>query len=139
MDDQSDRFRQLKQAFDEENKDANAQFIYKVEDRVTKITNFLRIMAKAAEYAKQARAWLQLENIIRYTWNVFSYDLTTPLELKDTEGWKYVVQISEASLQLMEKLKQNGGRGLRKTEYDDIDELKNQKPMLANAGKSVAF
>ena len=39
----------------------------------------------------------------------------------------------------MEKLKQNGGRGLRKTEYDDIDELKNQKPMLANAGKSVAF
>jgi hypothetical protein len=55
------------------------------------MTNFLRLMAKAAEYAKQARAWLQLENIIRYTWNAFSYDLTTPLELKDTDAWKYVV------------------------------------------------
>jgi hypothetical protein len=39
----------------------------------------------------------------------------------------------------MEKIKQNSGRGLRKTEYDDIDEIKNQKPMLANAGKTVAF
>jgi hypothetical protein len=58
MDDQSDKFKQLKQAFDEENKDANTHFIYKVEDRVTKMTNFLRIMAKAAEYAKQARGWL---------------------------------------------------------------------------------
>lgn len=58
MDDQGDKFKQLKQAFDEENKDANAHFTYKVEDRVTKMTNFLRIMAKAAEYAKQARAWL---------------------------------------------------------------------------------
>ena len=91
MDDNNDRYKLLKQAFDEENKDPNANFTYKVEDRITKMTNFLRLMAKAAEYAKQARAWLQLENIIRYTWNAFSYDLTTPLELKDTDAWKYVV------------------------------------------------
>ena len=139
MEDNNDKYKLLKQAFEEERKDASAPFVYKVEDRITKITNFLRIMAKSAEYAKQARAWLQLENIIRYTWNAFSYDLTTPLELKDTEAWKYVVQISEASLVLMEKIKASGGRGLRKTEYDDIDEIKNQKPMLANAGKTVAF
>ena len=67
--------------------------MYKVEDRVNKVTAFLKTMARAAEYAKQSRAWLQLENIIRYTWNVFSYDLTTPLELKESagEGWKYCV------------------------------------------------
>lgn len=52
MDDQGDRYKQLKQAFDEENKDPNAHFNFKVEDRVNKITNFLRIMARAAEYAK---------------------------------------------------------------------------------------
>ena len=69
----------MKQTWEEENKDA--PFTYKVEDRVNKVTSFLKTMARAAEYAKQARAWLQLENIIRYTWNVFSYDLTTPLEL----------------------------------------------------------
>lgn len=115
LDDHIDKLKSLKQSFDEDNKDPNAQFTYKLEDRVTKMTNFLKTMARAAEYAKQARAWLQLENIIRYTWNAFSYDLTTPLELKETaEGWKYVVQISECSLVLMEHLKGNGGKGLRK-------------------------
>ncbi len=91
MDDSNDRYKLLKQVFDEENKDPNAHFTFKVEDRLTKMTNFLRLMARSAEYAKQARAWLQLENVIRYTWNAFSYDLTNPLELKDTEAWKYVV------------------------------------------------
>lgn len=64
--------------------------------------------------------------------------MTTPLELKDTEGWKYVVQIAEASLTLMETLKSNGGH-LRKGDGLDIDELRNQKPTLLNAGKTVAF
>lgn len=72
------------------------------------MVNFLKIMAKAAEYAKNARAWMQLENIIRYTWNAFSYHLTTPLELKETEGWKYVVLLAEASLYLIEYLKGGG-------------------------------
>ena len=80
----------------------------KVEDRVRKVSSFLKTMAKAAEYARNARAWLQLENIIRYTWNALAYDLTSPLELKDTEGWKHVVLIAEASLCLLEYLK-NGG------------------------------
>lgn len=95
-------------------------------------------MSRAAEYAKHAKAWLQLENIIRYTWNAFSYDLTTPLELKETEAWKYVVQISEASLVLMEQLKANGGK-LRKSWAREIDELKNQKPALNVQNKTVAF
>ncbi len=91
LDDHNDRVKTMKQAHDEENK--GVEFTYKVEDRVNKVTNFLKTMARAAEYAKHARAWLQLENIIRYTWNVFSYDLTTPLELKESsgEGWKYCV------------------------------------------------
>jgi hypothetical protein len=60
-----------------------------------------------------------LENIIRYAWNLFNYDLTTPLELKETEGWKYVVILSECSLYLLEYLK-SGGK-LRKVAGKDID------------------
>jgi hypothetical protein len=124
-------------SFYEEQKSSEAKFTPKIEERVTKMTAFLKIMARAAEYAKQSKAWLQLENVIRYTWNAFSYDLTTPLELKETEAWKYVVQISEASLVLMEQLKANGGR-LRKNTQRDVDEVKNQKPSLVG-GKTVAF
>lgn len=38
----------------------------------------------------------------------------------------------------METLKSNGGH-LRKGDGLDIDELRNQKPTLLNAGKTVAF
>lgn len=102
LDDHNDRLRGLKQAHEEEGK--QGEYVYKVEERVNKVNAFLKTMARAAEYAKQSRAWLQLENIIRYTWNVFQYDLTTPLELKESagEGWKYCVQLAEASLTLME-------------------------------------
>jgi hypothetical protein len=142
LDEHNDRFTALAKSFYEENKEAGAnpdiKYQPKIEDRVTKMTAFLKVMARAAEYAKHARAWLQLENIIRYTWNAFSYDLTTPLELKETEAWKYVVQISEASLVLMEQLKGNGGK-LRKSWAREIDELKNQKPALNVQNKTVAF
>ena len=138
LDEHNDKQKALMLSFYEEHKSTDAKFVPKVEDRTTKMTAFLKIMARAAEYAKQARAWLQLENVVRYTWNAFSYDLTTPLELKETDAWKYVAQISEASLVLMEQLKQTGGR-LRKNNQRDIDEVKNQKPTLVGIGKTVAF
>jgi hypothetical protein len=141
LDDHLERVKSMEHAHKEDSKAGD--FVFKVEDRVNRVTNFLRLMARAAEYAKHARAWLQLENIIRYTWNVFAYDMTTPLELKESagEGWKYCVQIAEASLTLMEQLKQGGGggRGLRKQMGEEIDEVKGQKSQLANAGKTVAF
>ena len=105
--------------FEEEHKGDNEKFVLKIDERIRKVTAFLKIMAKAAEYAKNSRSWIQLENIIRYTWNVFSYDLTTPLELKETEAWKYVLLIAESSLYLLEYLK--GGGKLRKMGGHDID------------------
>jgi hypothetical protein len=49
--------------------------------RMKVMTQFLESMAKAAKFALNSRSWLQLINIILYTWNAFSYDLTNPLEL----------------------------------------------------------
>jgi len=96
-------------------------------------------MARAAEYAKNSRSWLQLVSIIRYTWNVFSYDLTNPLELTQGEGWHYVLLIAECSLYLVEHLQRGGS--LRKMAGRNIDEVKGQKPSFdkdANT-KTVAF
>ena len=138
FDELGDRQKGQMLSFYEENKaNPDAKYVPKAEDRTVKLTNVLRVLARAAEYAKQARAWLQLENVIRYAWNLFSYDLTTPLELKDTDAWKYVVQLSEASLVLMEFLKNSGGR-LRRATGREIDELKWQRPALGG-GKTVAF
>ncbi len=83
------------------------------------VTNLLRTLAKAAEFAKNSRSWIQLENIIRYAWNVLNYDLTSPLELKETEGWKYIFTLAECSLFLLEYLKGQGK--LRTVAGQDID------------------
>jgi len=73
------------------------------------MTQFLESMAKAAKFALNSRSWLQLINIILYTWNAFNYDLTNPLELSQlTDAWKSVVVIAECSLFLLEFLQQGG-------------------------------
>jgi len=124
--------------FEEENKDNNQKYEIKVEERVKKVTSLLQILAKAAEFAKNSRSWIQLENIIRYAWNILSYDLTSPLELKETEGWKYIFILSECSLYLLEYLRAGGN--FRKVAGANIDEVKNQKPRLVKEpGKTVAF
>jgi hypothetical protein len=96
--------RRLENAFAEEHKEDEEVYAPQQEDRVLRVTELLKVMARAAEYAKNSRSWLQLVSIIRYTWNVFSYDLTNPLELTQGEGWHYVLLIAECSLFLVEHL-----------------------------------
>ena len=94
-------------------------------------------MAKAAKFAINSRSWLQLVSIIQYVWNVFSYDLTSPLELTETTAWKALTELAECSLYLLEYL-QKGGK-LRKIINRDIDQIKNQKPQLDKMLRSVKF
>lgn len=93
-------------------------------------------MSKAAVYAKNSNSWLQLVNILLYVWNAFNFNLFNPLELTQTDAWRYVVLLAECSLQLIEYL-QNGGK-LRKVAGQDIDEIKNQKPSF-HKDRTVAF
>ena len=93
-----------------------------IPERVTKVSNFLVTMARAAEYAKNSKSWLQLISIIRYAWNIFSFDLTNPIELTQVEGWKYLLLIAECSLCLVEHLEKGGS--LRKIAGKDIDQVK---------------
>jgi len=75
------------------------------DQRMKYMTSFLEVMAKAAKFAMNSKSWLQLINIILYTWNAFSYDLTNPLELSSlTTAWKSVVVIAECALYLLEYL-----------------------------------
>lgn len=97
-------------------------------------------MARAAEYAKLSKSWLQLVAIIRYTWNIFSYDLTNPLELSQSaDGWQHLLIIAECTLALLEHLQRGGS--MRKVAGRDIDAVENQFPSFDKAAtqKSVAF
>jgi hypothetical protein len=54
LDDHLERVKSLEHEHKEDSKAGD--FVFKVEDRVNKVTNFLKLMTRAAEYAKQARA-----------------------------------------------------------------------------------
>ena len=113
------------------------EYFYGLEDRVHKMTAFLEVMAQAAKFALNSKSWLQLVSIINYTWNAVSYDLTTPLDLMHSDGWKDFVIIAECGLYLLEFL-QKGGK-LRQMAGQCIDQVKNQKTAVKGEGKTVAF
>jgi len=115
-----------KAQFEEEHKEDEEVYTISAEERVQKVSDLLKVMARAAEYAKNSRSWLQLVAIIRYAWNVFAFDLTNPLELTQVDGWHYILLIAECSLCLVEHLQKGGS--LRKMAGREIDEVKDQKP-----------
>jgi uncharacterized FlaG/YvyC family protein len=80
--------------------------VYKpeVDPRIEQVTHQLKILAESAEYAKNSKFWLQLITIFRYTCNVLAYNLTNPLELTQSDAWKYILIIAECNLVMLEQL-----------------------------------
>ena len=58
LDEHNDKIKYNQTLFEEEHKGDNEKFVLKIEDRVKKMALFLRVMARGAEYARNARAWL---------------------------------------------------------------------------------
>jgi hypothetical protein len=137
MTEYTDDLKAKKAAINEQYKNELVKKTYEAEERVQRISQFLTVMASAAKFAINSRSWLQLVSVIQYVWNVFSYDLTTPLELTETTAWKPLTELAECSLYLLEYL-QKGGK-LRKVMNRDIDLVKNQKPQLDTKNKTVHF
>jgi hypothetical protein len=70
---------------------------------------------------------------------VLSFDLTTPLELTQVDGWRSILLLAECSLCLVEHLQAGGS--LRKVADRGIDEVQGQKPTFDNdaPARTVAF
>jgi hypothetical protein len=119
MTEYQDNIKTKRDAIAEQCKDDLEKKTYQPEERVKRMSNFLNIMAQAAKFAINSRSWLQMVSILQYVWNAFSYDLTNPLELCETDAWKSLTEIAECSLYVLEYL-QKGGK-LRKVLNRDID------------------
>ena len=137
MTEYQEAFKLKKNAFEESVKGQLGEKKMEIEKRKVRMANFLEVMSRAAVFALNSKSWLQLVSIILYVWNSFSYDLTNPLELTETEAWKPLTVLAECSLYLLEYL-QKGGK-LRKIINKDIDLVKNQKSAFNKAGITVNF
>lgn len=94
----NDKIRLNQEAFKEEHKEDNEEFKIEVDEKLKAVAELVEILAKAAEFAKHARSWVQLENIIKYTMNCLNFFMISPLDLKETGAWKHMLLLSESTV-----------------------------------------
>ena len=66
-----------------------------VTDRVLAITRNINLLSRAAQYSQVSKSWVLLENIVKYTWNLITYELVSPLELSQTDAYKDIFLLTE--------------------------------------------
>ncbi len=93
---------------EEEAKEKPPEFKREIPPRVQKMGEVLGCLARGAYFAKEAKAWVEMENIVQTTWNAIKFDLTTPLELRETNAWRDVAVIAECVVCCLEHLKKGG-------------------------------
>jgi hypothetical protein len=135
----NDTLRLQEDIFREEHRDDNEEFKVKVDERLEEVSTILEVLAKAAEFAKHARAWVQLENIVKYTFNCLNFMMVSPLQLRETGAWKHLLLIAESTLTFLQLLKDGGTVHMQTA--SEISDVKNQTPgTLDKEGrKTVAF
>ena len=131
--------RRARARFEEDHKEDQEVYAPSPEARVRDLSALIEVMASAAEYAKHSRSWLQLISILRFTWNILAFDLTTPLELTQVDGWRHILLLAESTLCLLEYLQRGGS--LRQVANRSIDKVPNQQPSFDKDGqaRTVAF
>ena len=93
-----------------EGEEAQQEKIPEVEDievpvkaRVLAITRNINLLSRAAQYSQVSKSWVLLENIVKYTWNLITYELVSPLELSRTDAYKDIFLLTECILNLLSK------------------------------------
>lgn len=76
-----------------------------VDQRVSSISEIINLLSKSAQYCCVSKSWVLLENIVKYTWNIITYELASPLELSQTDAYKDIFLITECVLNLLSQAK----------------------------------
>jgi hypothetical protein len=66
-----------------------------VEERVKAISEVINLLSRSAQYSCVSQSWVLLENTVKYTWNMISYELISPIELSQTDAYKDIFLITE--------------------------------------------
>lgn len=72
-----------------------------VDDRVKSISSIINLLSRSSQYCCNSKSWVLLENIVKYTWNLITYELVSPLELSQTDAYKDIFLMAESVLNLL--------------------------------------
>lgn len=76
-----------------------------VDERTVAISSIINLLSRGAIYSQASSSWVLLENIVKYTWNMITYELISPLELSRTDAYKDVSLLTECVLNLLSHAK----------------------------------
>ena len=72
-----------------------------VDERIRSISEVINLLSRCCQYSQVSKSWVLLENAVKYTWNLISYELVSPLELSQTDAYKDIFLITECVLNLL--------------------------------------
>lgn len=94
-----------------------------VEERVKAISEVINLLSRSSQYSCVSKSWVLLENTVKYTWNMISYELISPIELSQTDAYKDIFLITECVLNLLSQAKLSDGKS------DEVHAVAPEPPM----------
>ena len=76
-----------------------------VDDRIVAISSIVNLLSRGGIYSQASSSWVLLENIVKYTWNMITFELLSPLELSRTDAYKDISLLTECVLNLLSHAK----------------------------------
>ena len=76
-----------------------------VGERIMAISSIINLLSRGGIYSQASSSWVLLENIVKYTWNMITFELISPLELSRTDAYKDISLLTECVLNLLSHAK----------------------------------
>ena len=71
-----------------------------VDERIVSISSIINLVSRGGMYSIASSSWVLLENIVKYTWKIITFELISPLELSRTDAYKDISLLTECVLNL---------------------------------------
>lgn len=89
-----------------------------VDERIATASSIISLLSRAGVYSQASSSWVLLENIVKYTWNLITYGLISPLELSRTGAYKDISLLTECVLNLLSHAKLSNTTEVQSDEAD---------------------
>jgi len=89
-----------------------------VDERIVSVSSIINLLSRGGIYSQASSSWVLLENIVKYTWNMITYELISPLELSRTDAYKDISLLTECVLNLLSHAKLSNTTEVQSDEAD---------------------
>jgi hypothetical protein len=109
-----------------------------VDERIKAISEVINLLSRSCQYSRNSKSWVLLENLVKYTWNLITYELVSPLELSQTDAYKDIFLMTECVLNMLSLVKVTSNSGDNKSSMSESMK-ENRTVKFADKSKREGF